>query len=362
MKNFVSVIGQRFSKKIIGDFSFGRINDQRKIKHLLYTIAFTAVGALVFIPVHVFLVGSYLAGLFNFICAVLCGLTMFDLWRRGNLRQSLWISVILTSALVIAVFWALKGNYQISSYLIIPPGFAFLLLGYRNGIFFSLVYASLIVVIILLNLNEWPEFRDNYASFFNLMGALILALFWGSVAEYVRGDTFNAMEKIADSDTLTSSVNRRHFFEEMENVRKVTRYQSSSFGMIMMDIDYFKSINDNFGHDSGDKALVDLVALLKSLIRKNDIIGRLGGDEFGLLFPGITKEEAIVRAETIRQAVEQHSFMTPDGRPIPVTISMGLAMFTHDSSLTAEQISKVADLQLYQAKKAGKNRISVSAD
>ncbi|WP_140920513.1 GGDEF domain-containing protein [Limnobaculum xujianqingii] len=353
-------IAKKFSTRIEYPTSFSCLDDERRTRHVIGTHACTIAGALIFIPIHLFVSDLPLGALFNTICIALCLLSLVDLWFRGNLNQTLWITVLLPSVLVISLFWLFQGRAQISAFLIIPPGFAFLLLGRRHGTLFGLGYGLTIVAIVLFHLKSWPEFAYTPAAMINMMGALVLALFWGFIGERIRGETFQTIETIAETDVLTDSINRRHFFEEVLRVHKITRYQSSSFAMMMMDIDSFKSINDQYGHDMGDKVLIELVHMLKGQIRSGDIIGRLGGDEFGLLFPNITVQEAVGRAKNICQQVDNYQFISSDGQHVPVTISIGVAMFLPGNSLTAEQIYKTADQQLYRAKQAGKNQVAVS--
>ncbi len=362
MKKYISVLYTRLIKRaIVHSVSLDRIEDERKVKHVVYTNIFTAIGAFAFVPVHLYIAQSTLAALCNAVCGFLGIVILLDLWARGRLKQSVWFTVILSSLLVIIVFWALQGEYQISAYLVIPAGFAFLLLGGRQGIAYSLCYFFVILILILSHIDTWPAFNQNSAALLNLLGAIVLSLFWGHIGEYIRGGSFQELEVIADSDTLTSAINRRSFFAHLHELKRRAEAEGITFAMMVIDIDYFKSVNDGFGHDSGDRVLVEMVKLMKSTVRSSDIVGRIGGEEFALLLPNLTKIEAVSKAGRLCKRVQRHVFTSVDGSKIPLTISIGVTVVTPDRDISVEDIYRSADRQLYQAKKSGRNRISIDA-
>ncbi len=363
MKKFISFLYNRLIQRVIAhSMSIDRIEDERKVKHVIYTTVFTAIGAFAFVPVHLFGAQSWLAALCNAVCGFLSIIILVDLWMRGRLKQSVWFTVILTSLLVIIVFWALQGEYQISAYLVIPAGFAFLLLGGRQGSAYSVCYFLVILTIMLTHLGSWPMFNQSYVALLNLLGAIALSLFWGYIGEYIRGGSFQELEVIADSDSLTSAINRRSFFAHLQGLKQQATAERMTFAMMIIDIDYFKSVNDTYGHDSGDRVLVDVVKLVKGTVRSGDIVGRIGGEEFALLLPNLTRIEAFSSASRLCKRVQRHEFTSTDGARISLTISIGVTVITPDKDMmTPEDIYRSADSQLYRAKRSGRNRISIDS-
>lgn len=161
------------------------------------------------------------------------------------------------------------------------------------------------------------------------------------------------MKKIAMTDTLTGIHNRYAFFTIMEiEHEKNNRYESQS-SLIMFDLDYFKTINDTYGHDVGDRVLIDVVNKVGECLRKSDTFGRIGGEEFMILLPNTELKGAVDIAERIRRTVSEHTF-----DPVAnVTVSMGVVQYRVDESM--ESFVKRSDIALYQAKELGRNRIEI---
>jgi diguanylate cyclase len=125
----------------------------------------------------------------------------------------------------------------------------------------------------------------------------------------------------------------------------------------MIDIDHFKEMNDTFGHKTGDKVLVHISRLMQSILRKVDILGRYGGDEFVILLPETTHEGARRLTERIRQAIAQQP-ITAGGVSIPITLSIGLASNVKEPSLSLDELLQRADRALYDSKLNGRDRVT----
>ena len=162
------------------------------------------------------------------------------------------------------------------------------------------------------------------------------------------------LQRQATTDALTSLNNRRHFLAlAATEWARFQRYQRP-LSMLMLDIDHFKSINDTFGHASGDQAIVAVAHILKTNQRASDVVGRLGGEEFGILLPETNASQAMVAAERIRNQVAARPLMTHHPERI-VTISIGIAAATLSMS-SIEALMEAADKALYEAKNGGRNR------
>ena len=160
-------------------------------------------------------------------------------------------------------------------------------------------------------------------------------------------------------DPLTGLYNRRYMEEALEmETRRAVRGEKS-IGVLMMDIDHFKSFNDSFGHAAGDELLRALAGLTLANMRAGDIACRFGGEEFLLILPEASEEAARRRAEDIRERVRKLEVTYAD-RPLgPVTVSIGVAIFPYHGRMRDELLA-VADAALYEAKKAGRNRVVVA--
>jgi diguanylate cyclase (GGDEF)-like protein len=128
----------------------------------------------------------------------------------------------------------------------------------------------------------------------------------------------------------------------------------------ILDVDYFKSVNDIYGHSAGDQLLIELSILLKKIARESDCVARWGGEEFLIVSRFAEREEAPLMAERIRKSIEQHNFKLPDGNTLKKTCSIGFASYPflcdNLEYLSWEQVIDIADHALYAAKKSGRNR------
>jgi len=164
------------------------------------------------------------------------------------------------------------------------------------------------------------------------------------------------LEYQAHVDFLTGAYSRGYFYE-LSNIElsRAQRYQTT-FSLMLLDIDYFKKINDQYGHDAGDIALKKLVGILKETLRDLDIIGRFGGEEFIVLLPQASINNTKIIAERLRKLVSNEAIWDASGNLIKMTVSIGIAELTPDIN-TIDAIIKIADNALYQAKQGGRNQV-----
>ncbi len=161
------------------------------------------------------------------------------------------------------------------------------------------------------------------------------------------------LRRLAYKDGLTGVFNHRAFDDMLYAEWERSRRYGDPFALIMLDIDWFKKINDNFGHQIGDMVLTTIGGTIKQSIRKSDIAFRYGGEEFAVIMPNTALEQAGMLAERIRQAVEENDF----GDDLSVTVSLGVSHY--DDGIAAEEIVSNADRGLYRAKNNGRNRVEV---
>jgi diguanylate cyclase (GGDEF)-like protein len=187
------------------------------------------------------------------------------------------------------------------------------------------------------------------AAAFNM---LLVELARSRAAEAAARD---AAEQRSRTDMLTSLYNRRHMWELLVAELERSRRENAAAGILLADVDHFKSINDRFGHRAGDAVLIEVARRLRAAARRYDVIARWGGEEFCVLAPGVdTEQDLLALSERLRRAVASEPFALRDGASLPVSISIG-GVRAADPDRTVEDQLEVADQALYAAKTAGRN-------
>jgi diguanylate cyclase (GGDEF)-like protein len=169
---------------------------------------------------------------------------------------------------------------------------------------------------------------------------------------------FAEMKRQATYDHLTGLAGRRHFGTELQREIDRALREGRPLSMLMIDADHFKALNDNHGHLAGDAVLRMLADVLREGTRSIDILGRLGGEEFGVLLPGAEVQVAATVAERLREAVESTKVPWKDGQ-VGVTVSIGVACW--ERGLLPDDLIEASDIALYAAKDRGRNRVAIRA-
>jgi diguanylate cyclase (GGDEF)-like protein len=168
-----------------------------------------------------------------------------------------------------------------------------------------------------------------------------------------------AMRFKATHDTLTGVWNRGAIMELLEREVSRSRREGSSLGVLIADLDHFKSVNDTYGHLAGDHVLREVTKRMQADVRPYDAVGRYGGEEFLILLPGCDNTATREKAERLRRAIMQYPVETESG-PLNVTISVGAVASGDWPRSTANQVLQMADSALYRAKEEGRNRTAVA--
>ena len=175
-----------------------------------------------------------------------------------------------------------------------------------------------------------------------IIGALVLFITWRIVTKLINK---------SERDQLTKIYNKAKFNKELnEEIEKAKRY-NSDFGLIMYDIDHFKKANDNYGHDVGDKILIELTGLVRKAIRNIDILARWGGEEFMIITPNTNLNSTMKLAERLRKEISQHDFYKIEN----LTCSFGVTAYKEKDNI--DSIIKRVDNALYEAKNSGRNKV-----
>lgn len=182
---------------------------------------------------------------------------------------------------------------------------------------------------------------------------------YGMIIDITERKTLeDKLRQLTITDELTGLANRRHILDAMEEAfQRFQRYQRT-FSLVLIDLDHFKEVNDNFGHPAGDKVLSAMADIFKERLRATDHAGRLGGEEFVLLLTDTPQHGALDIADTIRQALENCTFCE-QGTPFRITLSAGVTEVSGNDRRLSRVLAR-ADKAMYQAKAAGRNRIQLA--
>ena len=165
------------------------------------------------------------------------------------------------------------------------------------------------------------------------------------------------MQNQASRDPLTSLYNRSYFDEEGNKRILEAKAKNHPFSMLMLDADFFKKVNDTYGHKVGDKVLIELAAMTEKELREKDIVARYGGEEFVVFLPEIDAEQAFKVADRLRQSIASIVVYSDEGQEVRFTVSTGVS--SSEISDNVDVLVKTADEALYKAKQNGRNRVEI---
>ena len=165
----------------------------------------------------------------------------------------------------------------------------------------------------------------------------------------------------ASTDALTGVYNRHYLDAHLDQLLSRAHADKKQLAIAFCDIDHFKRLNDTYGHDAGDAALIEFTQRLQRNLRSFDLVARMGGEEFLVVMPDTPLERAYRISERMRSRIEETPFKLPSGEEVPVTISVGIAI-SHELDDLAADMVKRADTAMYQAKRTGRNRVVVAPD
>ncbi|MBA6418412.1 GGDEF domain-containing protein [Pseudomonas neustonica] len=267
-----------------------------------------------------------------------------------------WTIAFLVPFFCIMVFALVLPNtsFTVFAWIQTIPIISYLLLGQRGGLWMSCIFISAAIV----------AFNVRYITGENAMNALIVTnLAFSSLAVmlfshiYERSRTRNEARliELAGTDSLTGIANRMRMGEEFTRLRSQAERSAMALSLVVLDVDKFKHVNDQYGHETGDRALQHIAGKLSERLRGSDMVCRLGGEEFALLLLGADHQQAAKLADHLRQQV----FATPlklNGTELQISFSGGVATLSDDGD-DLSTLLKVADQRMYEAKSSGRNRI-----
>ncbi len=324
--------------------------------------AITLLTALFTLPLGIL---AYINGQMT-LSAVLISATLLvllnDLLMIKNLiSYKLATDIIVYPLSLIMLFLVATGGVDNSGVLWIYsfPMIVLFLHGYKKGIIVIIVFLFLLLGLLFIPDNTILQTTYTFSYKIRLILVFILVSLLTSAYAYSAQQLFDKMiqlteelSDIAEEDQLTQLRNRRGVYHQLERIYAQSKRDRSNLSLIMCDIDYFKDVNDIYGHDAGDKVLIAVSDVIKSTIRKSDLPARWGGEEFLIVLPKAKEEEAYRVAEKIRNNILD-LVVNHEGTDIQVSLSLGVADFKNTKSV--EELVKLADNYLYEAKNKGRN-------
>ncbi len=327
------------------------------------------------------------SSLFSLISIVLLVIFGIDGLRSGN---DLLAAIVLGFAIINGanyLFLRWTANYQISSIVIVVlmmilclyllcsggnnntgplwffvlPSLIFYILGLKRGLIMLTILLGITAYILYIpdNLLLQTEYSTTFVHRF--AGALFSVSVITYSYEYTREDgrkellsLSQKLDQLSRKDELTGLSNRRDILEQMQN--ELSRFERSgnTFSVLIADIDYFKLVNDTYGHEYGDFVLTQVAATFSKNTQKRDNVARWGGEEFLIFLPETTGEQGSITAERLRSSIEKLTFIHKN-KLTTITTSIGIAEYQPSQSLN--ELINIADSYLYQAKKEGRNRV-----
>ncbi|MDI1252189.1 GGDEF domain-containing protein [Thermomonas sp.] len=306
---------------------------------------FGVIAVVVILPfaIYRFATGQVIAGSVDLaiVTGLMAGVTYG--WRGGNIDRIAHGMVIFytTGCVVLTTLVGTPGLMWM--YPVVMTNF--LLVGRMPAL---LVSAAAIMVLVLHG-QAFDSLIERFDFFASASMVSLFAFIFALRTEAQR----DQLETLASRDPLTGVLNRRAMEQELQMVIEAHRRLGTTYGLMLLDLDRFKSINDTHGHEAGDVVLVNFATLVQSGIRKLDRMYRIGGEEFVLILPGSNVRGLATICESVRARVE--TGLRIQGKSI--TVSIGAAELKYDED-SADWLAR-ADLALYRAKRGGRNRVEI---
>ena len=260
-------------------------------------------------------------------------------WKPGNLDNHLFVMLVYVG--MISAATARSNPHEGLFYSdMLPPTVAVLVPAVMSSgiIHYGLTLGAFLYAILMLLIGV-----RNYRNILNMVSLKI-----------ENESLILVLKELASVDSLTGAKNRRTFIEIGESEIQRSRRFGHPMSLLIFDIDRFKNINDTYGHMPADRVIQAVVVICKAMMRSEDVIGRLGGDEFGIILPETPHEQALVFAERIREAISQEAVVI-EGKVVRVTASIGITLLS-DTAETMPDLLHRADMSMYKAKVSGRNR------
>ncbi|MEP1215541.1 MAG: diguanylate cyclase [Marinobacter sp.] len=275
--------------------------------------------------------------------------------RTPHLQR--WIYCYLTTGFSFFLLIMLVPEASVTAYVwvLMMPVLAYLLLGKKEGFVLSVPFMVAGCIAFYVHL-EFVADAPTMIDLLNMVLCAVLMLGFIHLYETRREEAEHKLFTLAQTDALTGLSNRASFQSTLARTLAECDRSGLGFALVIMDIDYFKIVNDTMGHDAGDEVLRNISRRLTERLRTTDSVGRLGGEEFGLILRDVKPEDSFQLMDELRQRIADSDLKYGDAM-INVTASFGIAHYP-DHGSDAESLFRTADRCLFSCKRAGRNMVA----
>ncbi|WP_150911955.1 GGDEF domain-containing protein [Marinobacter halotolerans] len=328
-----------------------RDNHRRSLTRTLFLV--TGAALLIFGSLQ-FINGHFLLATAEFIASGVLFFGRYRIYSSPNLEH--WIYGYLVSGFSFSLLILVVPDASITAYtwILMIPVLSYLLLGKSAGFRLS---APFLVAGCLVYAFSVDSFASAFAliDLLNLVLCAVLMLLFVHIYETRREEAEMKLFNMAQNDSLTGLANRSSFQSTLARTIAECDRSGSGFALVVMDVDHFKLVNDTMGHDAGDRALSRIGKLLTERLRATDSVGRLGGEEFGLILRDVKPDDSFELMEELRERIAASELPYGDAT-IRLTASFGIAHFP-EHGRSAETLYRAADRCLFAGKQAGRNKV-----
>ncbi|CAI0854944.1 GGDEF domain-containing protein [Serratia grimesii] len=265
------------------------------------------------------------------------------------------VLILLTLACICSILIGGPGAVIFPMPILLWLAMTFSLFSTMIAVLAYVLWCHLAIDLGLITINLDMTLLQNTVSM--RLGVALLALGPIAVASmnFARNALLRRLEHVANHDALTHVLTRSAF---MQRGTRLVSQKGERVCIMMLDIDYFKSINDRFGHAGGDVALLSFTRAIMGDLRDQDLFGRMGGEEFAIVAPIEQPQDAMSLAERLRRRIEIEAITMPAGNHLQITVSIGMVTCIGGSEQNLDNLLKIADLAVYKAKNSGRNRVA----
>lgn len=342
--SFIFISSQIFKKTFLNlslsykhKLLFGLTQGILGILLMLFTVDVTSTVIMDFRHMAILLAAFYGGGFASIIAGIT--IALFRLIYLGLSTSAIIASInIVNVAITCALLSKLKLN------------------GFKKFTYMNIISSAIITVSFLLIIRDSSILHHTLFHFW--LASSIIGILTYYVSSYINTSIklLNRLEHESTIDFLTGLNNVRQFDNSLNESFLNVKNKNERLSILIIDIDFFKKVNDTYGHLAGDSVLQQLGVVLSTSCRSFDIVSRIGGEEFSVILPDCPSDQAIEVAQRLRVAVETYTFTILDGVKINITISIGASTYP-DNVNDLEDLIKQADTALYTAKRSGRNKV-----
>ncbi|MGP4843402.1 GGDEF domain-containing protein [Marinobacter sp. 1Y8] len=279
---------------------------------------------------------------------------MFAGRNTKNLQRWIFCYTVPFFSVMMFAMTTPRATISVFSWVLLIPLLSHLLHGRKTGLIMSVTFTLIAGIIFLVKYHDSADLMQPLP-LMNIAILTICILTFSHVYEVSRERTEMNLLQMARTDFLTTLPNRAMFREVFEQQKAQAIRESRPLSLFVIDLDYFKDVNDQYGHDVGDQTLIHVARLLEKSLRAGDLACRLGGEEFGVLLPNTNSSQARTVCEHLRKTLA-NTPLTVGDNAVSLTMSVGIAEIGADGN-SLRSLLKRADHRLYAAKTSGRNRV-----